>query len=107
MILYGWRSFLKVLCALGQGVCPRCGNQAVWQLVRKRHWFTLFFIPLIPYRTEYFMACPVCRAGKKLTKQEAKAILNQQGAAYAAQFAPAAAQMTSDADAQNSEAEPQ
>ncbi len=46
--------------------CPHCNNTAQWKLGREAHWFSLFFIPLIPYKVEYWMVCPICRKGKRL-----------------------------------------
>lgn len=39
-----------------------CGQYMVYQLCRKRTWFTLFFIPIIPYRVVYCLECPNCHA---------------------------------------------
>lgn len=40
--------------------CPHCGNTREWRNLRVRTWFTLFFIPLVPYKTEYVALCPIC-----------------------------------------------
>ena len=26
-------------------------------------WFTLFFIPVIPYEIKFFLTCPICQYG--------------------------------------------
>jgi uncharacterized protein (DUF983 family) len=55
--------------------CPHCNNTKFWDLIKLRTWFTLFFIPLIPYSSEVLLVCPVCAHGLGLDdSQMAKAI---------------------------------
>jgi len=46
--------------------CEHCNNDKVWMLHSRRTWFTLFFIPVIPYSTEHLMFCPICHYGVKV-----------------------------------------
>lgn len=46
--------------------CNRCNNSSRWKLHKISHWFSLFFIPLIPFKNEYWKSCPICRQGVKL-----------------------------------------
>jgi hypothetical protein len=63
LLLWGWRSLLKVL-GVGEFHCPRCQADRNYQLVRPRRWFTFFFIPVIPLKWgETFVQCSVCKAG--------------------------------------------
>lgn len=57
--------------------CFRCYNKTERELVKVTTWFTLFFIPLIPYRREYYLVCPVCQAADQLSKQEFVAVKGQ------------------------------
>ncbi|GAA5872888.1 hypothetical protein JCM1840_005879 [Sporobolomyces johnsonii] len=41
-------------------VCPRCKNAAV-QPYRRRKWFELFWIPLIPLGSKHVWFCPICQ----------------------------------------------
>lgn len=44
--------------------CPACENESVHRYYTATKWFTLFFIPVIPYQTKHFLVCPRCmRAG--------------------------------------------
>jgi hypothetical protein len=52
---------INYLGSAGLHVCPNCHNRAEWSRLRIRTWFTLFFIPVIPYRTRYVTMCPVCK----------------------------------------------
>jgi hypothetical protein len=44
----------------GRRRCPNCGNTAEWSVMRVRSWVTLFFIPVLPYKTEVVAICPIC-----------------------------------------------
>lgn len=61
-ILFGFgKQTVKYLASAGLRACPNCGNQREWSRLLIRTWFTLFFIPIIPYRTRTVALCPVCR----------------------------------------------
>ena len=51
--------------------CPNCGNENYLRHVSSTRWFSLFFIPLIPYSTKHFLLCPVCTQGRSLTRDQA------------------------------------
>jgi hypothetical protein len=50
--------------------CEHCNNDKTWTLYSRRTWFTLFFIPVIPYSSEYLLLCPICNHGVKLDAQK-------------------------------------
>lgn len=50
--------------------CFHCNNLTNWTLSRQTNWFTLFFIPVIPYKTEHWVYCPICNKGHKITPDE-------------------------------------
>lgn len=69
-IIWGTRVISKIF---GQPVtlfCPHCNNTSQWQLIKRTNWFTLFFIPLIPFSSKYSLTCPICQASKSLEKHE-------------------------------------
>lgn len=51
--------------------CGRCGNVRPWQYKKYTTWFTLFFVPVIPYQNQYVKECPICKAALKVDKDEA------------------------------------
>lgn len=57
--------------------CPRCNNTSQWPIFKVRTYFSLFFIPLIPYKTQYLLACPVCRETREITEGEKDRFLGQ------------------------------
>ena len=64
LIIFGWgRVTSKVLCVIGLKECQHCHRVSQWQYQRKRVWFTLFFIPCIPYDTTFWVGCQHCQYG--------------------------------------------
>ncbi len=72
LILFGTKQTKKQVARGRELLCPRCNNVRLWPVVQYTSWFSLFFIPLIPYKNQYFEMCPICKAGKKLTKEQAE-----------------------------------
>ncbi len=50
--------------------CFRCGNTNRWILQKTRYFITLFFLPVVPFKTEYTYSCPVCGNTIALTEEE-------------------------------------
>jgi uncharacterized protein YbaR (Trm112 family) len=48
--------------------CPLCHNDVRLILVSVTKWFTLFFLPIIPYSWVYFLGCPICSHGVMVDK---------------------------------------
>ena len=46
--------------------CPNCNNSTDFHLKRIRKWITLFFLPVIPYKTEHLLTCEICSRGMSL-----------------------------------------
>lgn len=64
MIIFGWgHQTIKNFGITFKNYCSSCNNEDYWQLLRITTWFTLFFIPIIPYKQKYFLMCPVCEKG--------------------------------------------
>ncbi len=48
--------------------CFNCNNTSKWILQKSKHFLTLFFLPVAPYKTEYMLFCPICGNSIKLEK---------------------------------------
>lgn len=73
IFLFGWghRTIKELGPALKNG-CNNCKNEAYWNLKQVTTWFTLFFIPVIPYSTKRFLLCPICTYGFELDNEQFK-----------------------------------
>lgn len=70
MIFFGSRRNNTVM-GQRQFVCGGCRQQAYHTVVRSRHWFTLYFIPLIPTGQTTILTCNLC--GYRCTIDNAQA----------------------------------
>jgi hypothetical protein len=64
MIIFGWGR--KTNTNFGPTLplkCSHCNNNSYWNLYRSRTWFTLFFVPVIPYDNKHVLLCQVCSRG--------------------------------------------
>jgi len=69
-LIFGFRSRSKVLTRLLL-VCGTCQKPAAQTLILRVRWFTLFFIPVIPFARKHLMQCALCGSVSKITKEEA------------------------------------
>jgi len=70
-IIWGFgKTTRKAVGTVGSRTCNYCNTNSMWQLCIVRTWFTLFFIPLIPYSTKYCISCPNCQSYVELSKEE-------------------------------------
>ncbi len=68
-VIFGWgKQTVSNHGPVFRSHCDRCNNEELWQLYTRRTWFTLFFIPVIPYSTEHLLICPVCSSGVVITR---------------------------------------
>ena len=50
----------RVIGPVEKRVCPNCRNEDFWELHQLRDYVSVFFIPIIPYKTQYLIVCPIC-----------------------------------------------
>jgi uncharacterized Zn finger protein len=91
VLIFGYRTRLAILATISY-ICETCGVQAAHRVARRRRWFTLFFIPVIPLGSGTFTdTCINCGRVRQLTKEQAEGV----AAAPPAAAPPAAAPTTS------------
>jgi hypothetical protein len=75
MIIFGWgHQTIKHFGPTFKNHCSHCNNEEYWTLTRYTTWFTLFFIPVIPYSATYFLSCPICQHGITLDNEQIEQI---------------------------------
>lgn len=71
MLIFGWgHRKRKVIGPVEKLKCPRCTQEEYWELVEVKALISLFFVPLIPYKTEWVIRCPVCEAMSEVPEHE-------------------------------------
>ncbi len=74
MIIFGWRRRVHDLGGKYALLCAHCDNQVEARLIKVGTWFTLFFIPVFPYRINYFLRCPKCGKATRVKKNQLAAL---------------------------------
>lgn len=78
MIIWGFGKVTKkIIGNVMKRDCAYCNTESIWQLCIVRTWFTLFFIPLIPYSNKKCLICPNCGSYIQLTNEEFESIKNE------------------------------
>jgi uncharacterized protein YbaR (Trm112 family) len=71
MIVFGWGyRTVKNYGPVRKMQCRNCSSENSWILQKVTTWFTLLFIPVIPYKRNNILVCPVCRCSLELSKNE-------------------------------------
>jgi hypothetical protein len=69
--IFGWgRTTQRIVQNVMVLLCANCHNVATWHALRRKTWFTFFFVPIIPYKTYSFLYCSVCNRGFVLSGDE-------------------------------------
>jgi len=79
MLIYGWKSYARVLAVL-RLVCGQCGNASEHVLRKITTKFTLFFIPLFPINKKHTLFCTACEHEQKLQGAQAQELMATGGA---------------------------
>jgi zinc-ribbon family len=73
MIIFGWGGGTpKDLGPVVPFTCATCTRNVFARYVTVTKWFRLFFIPIIPYSTRHFLACPMCGSVLPLSDKAAQ-----------------------------------
>jgi len=70
ILLFGYKTKPKIEGGF-KHKCINCKRATIHSIVRVTKWFTLFFIPIIPFSNKLFVKCNLCGMGGEL-KEEAK-----------------------------------
>lgn len=71
MLIFGWGHRREnVVGPVEKLRCPRCGRDEFWELVEVRTYVSFFFVPVIPYRTEHLIRCPICQVVSEVSDAE-------------------------------------
>lgn len=84
-IFFGWRK--KTIKDYGDTLpltCENCHNDVFFKLIRTKTWFTLFFIPVIPYDSKSLLMCDICKSGYEMKgeKVQRAKVLNEHTTSY-------------------------
>jgi hypothetical protein len=103
-IVYGTRVLKKHMgTTRDEFRCAHCNNVNHYKITRVRKFFALFWIPLIPYSSKYFVHCPICDYGSEVKKDAIENLIH--GPAITASEQPEVSSNTENSGFSNSEAD--
>ena len=73
-VLFGFRDRDEVIGFTVATTCPNCHNNNPFEVLRVTAILVLF-IPLFPVSNDYYLSCPACGIGRRVTKKKAIAAL--------------------------------
>ena len=74
-VIFGFgRRTVRVLGFTAARLCGNCRNTSQWKVIKVTRWFTLFFIPIIPYSSKYVAMCPTCSRGIQVDAKAAQGL---------------------------------
>jgi uncharacterized protein YbaR (Trm112 family) len=75
VLIFGWGSGVtQDLGEVAPVVCPNCHNHVLLHDIRSEKRVSLFFVPLVPYGSNQYLACPICRHGLQLRPENRPAV---------------------------------
>lgn len=72
---FGYKT-VKSFGTVAERPCENCKNRVNDEILKVTTWFTLFFIPILPYRKEFLLVCPICRNALKISKVDFEMIVD-------------------------------
>jgi len=84
VVIFGWGGGkAQDLGEVAPTTCPNCHNQVFLHHIRSDKHISLYFIPLVPYGSDEYLACPICRAGLQLHPAQRGAVIRMRNATAA------------------------
>lgn len=75
VVIFGWGAGeSRDLGEVAPLVCPNCHNQVFLHQIHSEKKVSLYFVPVMPYGSNEYLACPICRAGLEIGPQHKPAV---------------------------------
>lgn len=75
VVIFGWGSGeARDLGEVAPLACPNCHNQVFLHKIHSEKRVSLYFVPIMPYGSDEYLACPICRAGLEIGPQHRAAV---------------------------------
>ena len=79
VVIFGWGAGdAQDLGEVAPAICPNCHNHVYLHHIRSEKKVSLYFVPLIPYGTDEYLACPTCRQGLQLRPEQRSEVQSMQ-----------------------------
>ena len=81
VVIFGWGAGkAQDLGEVAPTTCPNCHNQVFLHHIQSDKQVSLYFIPIMPYGSNEYLACPICRYGLQIGPSQRQAVVKMKGA---------------------------
>src|SRR6478736_4453608 len=81
VVIFGWGAGeAQDLGEVAPAVCPNCHNHVFMHHIRSEKKVSLYFVPVIPYGTDEYLACPTCHQGLQIRPEQRPEVGSMQSA---------------------------
>src|SRR4029077_15747127 len=84
VVIFGWGAGkAQDLGEVAPTACPNCHNQVYLHHIKSDKKISLYFIPIVPYGSDEYLACPICKFGIQVNPSQREALTRMKGATSA------------------------
>jgi len=69
-VIFGFTKKPKLIRTLLNTYCYECEKETLWDWLKLTEWISLFFLDVIPFKSQHFLACQNCGYYIELNKQD-------------------------------------
>ncbi len=91
VLIFGWGAGkAQDLGEVAPTTCPNCHNQVFLHHIKSDKKISLYFVPVVKYGSDEYLACPVCKSGVQIQPAQREAVVRMKGttSAYRRQLVP-------------------
>ena len=84
VLIFGWGAGkAQDLGEVAPTTCPNCHNEVFLHHIKSDKKISLYFIPILPYGSNEYLACPICKFGLQIGPSQRQAVVKMKGATSA------------------------
>ena len=83
-MIFGWGAGkAQDLGEVAPTTCPNCHNQVLLHHIKSDKKISLYFVPLVKYGSDEYLACPICKSGIQIQPAQREAVMRMKGSTSA------------------------
>jgi hypothetical protein len=80
VLIIGWGGGVtQDLGEVAPTICPHCHNPVFLHQITSNKQISLYFVPIVPYASNVYLACPICHSGVQLQPAQIPAADHMRG----------------------------
>lgn len=80
VLIVGWGGGVtQDLGEVAPTICPRCHNEVFLHQITSNKQISVYFVPIVPYASNVYLACPICHSGIQLKPAQVPSVDHMRG----------------------------